>query len=138
MNIFDKFQEIENKINKWNIKTLFEKNNMTIVHSGGGCFHLSIDDDYLCNCDDSNVKNCICEKDWIINAYVDDDCDVSFENKITLDTICMTSTSCSDDFYYLDSFENIINRIKNGDLGQRVKIHKLNSDKSSVFYTGDK
>jgi len=143
MTIFEKFESIENQVFDSSIKKLYQDNNMTILHSGGGCFHLVILDDHLCECDDNNVKNCICEKEWIINGLGDHydnggDCDLDFENKIELDTICITSTSHSDYFNYIDSFENIINRIKNGDLALRVKIENSNQDENSVFYTGDK
>jgi|TARA_B100000902_G_C27250643_1_gene885076 hypothetical protein len=117
MKLDDKFKSIAFDILDSNLKDIFkeryEKDTMFIVHSGGGCFHIGLDDPIL-------------NDEWILNPIGEHgtggDPDLDFSTQLDKEGIWLTSIDCAEGYLdYIDSFENIVKRIEDGSLAKVLK-----------------
>lgn len=130
MTIDEKMKNIAFDVLGSNLKDIFksryEKETMFIGHSGGGCFHIYLEDPILkFEMDGESYKEY-----WILNPIGEHDnggdCDIDFSSELNKEGYWLTSIDSVDGYLdYIDSFENIVKRIEDGSLAKVIKSKAL-------------
>jgi len=130
MTIDEKMKNIAFDILSSNLKNIFNeryrKNKMFVGHSGGGCFHIYLEDPILKYDMDGETF----QEYWILNPIGEHDnggdCDIDFSSELNKEGYWLTSIDSVDGYLdYIDSFENIVKRIEDGSLAKVIKSKAL-------------
>tara|TARA_S200002703_G_scaffold158824_1_gene170263 strand:- start:1538 stop:2011 length:474 start_codon:yes stop_codon:yes gene_type:complete len=130
MTIDEKFKSIAFDILNSNLKDIFDKRykdeTMFIGHSGGGCFHIYLEDPKL-SWDYEGESQ---KEYWILNPIGEHgeggDCDIDFSGELDKEGLWLTSIDSAEGYLdYIDSFENIVKRIEDGSLAKVLKSESL-------------
>ena len=125
MTFEEHFQSLIEDLNN-RFPQLVKKYNLCIVHSGGGCFHIYLEDPKL-SWDYEGESQ---KEYWILNPIGEHgeggDCDIDFSGELDKEGLWLTSIDSAEGYLdYIDSFENIVKRIEDGSLAKVLKSESL-------------
>ena len=130
MTIDEKIKSIVFDILNSNLKDIFnaryKKDTMFVGHSGGGCFHIYLEDPIL----NWEMDGRTHQEYWVINPIGEHDnggdADIDFSSELNKEGYWITSIDSVDGYLdYIDSFENIVKRIEDGSLAKVIKSKAL-------------